>query len=94
MYRIKEVIMNTQKFNNETEFNEWVKKYLTYQGVIGREVDAPYNYPCIMVYEFISHPFCDCSCDEEEFDELIEMGYESDEIEKFIYHFVDMTHFE
>lgn len=88
-------MMNTQKFNNETEFNAWVENNLADYGVIGRnDVDAPHNYPCIMVYDFIEQPFCDCESDEEEFDELIEEGYESDEIEKFIYHFVDMTHFE
>jgi hypothetical protein len=87
-------MMNSIRFENETEFNEWVENHLTDLPVIGRDVESPSNYPCVMVYDFLENPYTETYDEEVEFDELIEEGHYSDEIEKFIYHFVDLMDFE
>lgn len=87
--------MNTAKFNNESEFNEWKERNLIGAIVFEfGEFDSPMMYPCIMVYEFMDGVCCSCSDEEEEFNALIAEGYYSDEIEYLLYHYVYPTDFE
>ena len=86
--------MLTTSFNNETEFNKWVEERVTPFPIViegGGEMDSPDMYPCIMVYDWIEHPYCKCDGEEESFNELEEDGYYSDEIEMLKYHYVYRT---
>lgn len=81
--------MNARLLNNETEFKDWYKNNIENYTLIFEfgEPDLPEEYPCIIVYEYVD-PSTTNSYEEVQFDELIEQGYYSDEIEKFIYHYV------
>ena len=87
--------MNTQKFDNVQEFNTWRDKNLN-GGIIFEfgEFDDPIMYPCIMVYEFIEQPYIYGSDEDEQFNELIEEGYDSEDIEKLVYHYIYPTDFD
>lgn len=87
--------MNTRKFENEQEFNAWKKDTLN-GGIIYEfgEPDSPMMYPCIIVYDFIEQPYVYGSDEEEQFHELIEEGYDGEDIEKCVYHFVYPTDFD
>lgn len=88
--------MNTRKFDNVNEFNEWRKSNVDGYPLIFEfgEFDEPTMYPCIVVYDTIEQPYTNCSVEDEQYDELREDGYDSDDIEKFIYHYVYPTDFE
>jgi hypothetical protein len=47
-----------------------------------------------MVYENFVNPNCDNSDMEEQYDNLIDEGYDSDDIELLLYHYVYPTDFE
>ena len=87
--------MTTKKFNNEKEFNNWERTHIN-GGIIFEfgEFDTPMMYPCIMVYEFIEQPYCNCDDDFEQYNKLKAEGYDSDEIEKLTYHYVYPTDFD
>lgn len=81
--------MYTEKFNNESDFQTWYQNTIENSILIFEfgEPDLPEEYPCIIVYEYVD-PSTTNSYEEVQFNELIEQGYYSDEIEKFIYHYV------
>jgi hypothetical protein len=81
--------MNARLLNNETEFKDWYERNIENSILIFEfgAPEPPTEYPCIVVYEYID-PSTTTQSEEEEFDELLEQGYCSDEIEKFIYHYV------
>lgn len=86
--------MNTIKFNNEQEFNEWSAKNT--DGVVCEwgELDSPTMYPCIMVFDFLDDFRCECADEEEQYDNLKSEGYDSDDIEMLKYHYVYPTDFD
>ena len=88
--------MNTRRFNNESEFNAWKVKYVDCGGIIFEfgEFDSPMMYPCIMVYEFVEQPYCNNSDMDEQFMKLRNEGYDSDEIELLMYHYIYPTDFD
>lgn len=87
--------MNTQKFDNVQEFNTWTDKNLN-GGIIFEfgVFDDPIMYPCIMVYAFIEQPYVYGSDEDEQYDELIEEGYDSEDIEKLVYKYIYPTDFD
>lgn len=87
--------MNARKFENEQEFNEWKERNLI-GGIIFEfgEFDSPMMYPCIIVYEFIEKPYIYGADEDEQYDNLREEGYDRDDIEKLIYHYVYPTDFD
>lgn len=88
--------MTTQKFNNEQEFNAWKEKNVwgAVMFEFGDDMSEPDMYPCVMVYENFVNPNCDNSDMEEQYDNLIDEGYDSDDIELLLYHYVYPTDFE
>lgn len=60
----------------------------------GDDIDSPTMYPCIVVYDTFEQPFCDNEDMDEQYDRLQEEGYDSDDIELMVYHFVYPTDFE
>lgn len=88
--------MRKQRINTREEFDNWYTSSLaTFPVVIegGGGLEPPTNYPCIMVYDFIEKPYFECFDEEQDFDAFRSEGYCSDEIEKFIYHYVYLTDF-
>ena len=81
--------MNARLLNNETEFKDWYKTTIENSILIFEfgEPEPPTEYPCIVVYEY-TDPSTTTQSEEEEFNDLLEQGYYSDEIEKFLYHYV------
>jgi hypothetical protein len=81
--------MNARLLNNETEFKDWYQNNIENYILIFEfgAPEPPTEYPCIVVYDYID-PSTTTQSEEEEFDDLLEQGYYSDEIEKFIYHYV------
>ena len=86
--------MNTIKFDNVSSFNEWRKSIYGVIIEFGKEIESPTMYPCIVVYEFIEHPYLTTADEDDQFDDLIAEGYDSDDIEKLIYHFIYPTDFD
>jgi hypothetical protein len=87
--------MNSRRFENVNEFKDWSATNLN--GAIiyeYGEFDTPMMYPCIMVYEFIEQPYCNCADDFEQFDNLRNEDYDSEDIEKLIYHYIYPTDFD
>lgn len=85
------------KFNNEEDFFNWVKEYITDTATIiedGNEISTPDSFPCIMTYNFITNPTLDCEEDDEQYHDLLSQGFESDEINKLYYDFVFITDFD
>lgn len=83
--------MNTTQFNNETDFSNWYSSQLATFPVIiegGGTFEPPKEYPCVMVYLFVENPYLDCEGEEEDYRELKEEGYCSDEIELFKYQYI------
>ena len=86
--------MNTRIFNKEQEVNNWCGTHL--DGAIiyeFGEFDYPLMYPCIMVYEFIEYPYIYSAVEDEQYNKLREEGYDRDDIEKLVYHYVYPTNF-
>lgn len=88
--------MNTRKFENEKEFNNWYNNTIEGYPMVFEfgEFDSPMMYPCIIVYETLDKPFIDDADAEEQFNDLLNEGYCRDEIEEFIYHYVYPTDFD
>lgn len=88
--------MNTRRFNSEQEFLKWKEKNVWGSTMFefGDDIDSPTMYPCIVVYDTFEHPFCDNEDMDEQYDRLQEEGYDSDDIELMVYHFVYPTDFE
>lgn len=88
--------MNVEKFNSEKEFLKWKKRNVGDATMFefGDDIDSPTMYPCVVVYDTFENPLCDNADMEEQYDRLQEEGYDSDEIELMVYHFVYPTDFE
>ena len=87
--------MNRIKFDNVTAFNNWCGTHL--EGAIifeGEEFDSPMMYPCIMVYEFIENPYIYGEDEERQYRKLRKEGYDREDIEKLIYHYIYPTDFD
>ena len=87
--------MNTARFNKEQEFNNWCSRNL--DGAIiydFGEFDEPMMFPCIMVYEFIEYPYIYSADEDEQYNKLREEGYDRDDIEKLVNHYVYPTDFD
>ena len=88
--------MQIQKLESNTEFiNFYSSTLATFPVVVegGGGLEPPTNYPCIIVYDFISNPYFDCEGEEEDFRAFKEEGFCSDEIELFKYHYVYLADF-
>lgn len=89
IFTVKPTFMYTEKFNNESDFQTWYQNTIENSILIFEfgEPEPPTEYPCIIIYDY-TDPSTTTQSEEEEFNNLLEQGYYSDEIEKFIYHYV------
>ena len=88
--------MQIQKLESNTEFiNFYSSTLATFPVVVegGGGLEPPTNYPCIIVYDFVSNPYCECQEEEDDVASFIEEGFCSDEIELFKYHYVYLSDF-
>ena len=85
------------KFNNEADFFTWVKEYIADTATIiegDNDISTPESFPCFMTYNFIELPVLQDEADDEQYNDLLSQGYESDEINKFYYDFIYLSDFD
>jgi hypothetical protein len=94
IFIVKPNFMYTELINNQSDFQNWYQNTIENSILIFEfgEPEPPTEYPCIIIYDY-TDPSTTTQSEEEEFDELLEQGYCSDEIEKFIYHYVYQSDF-
>lgn len=89
--------MQTQKLESNAEFMNFYSSTLATFPVIvegGGGLEPPTNYPCIIVYDFVSNPYLECEDEKEDFRVFKEEeGYYEYEIELFKYHYVYLSDF-
>lgn len=88
--------MQTQKLESNAEFMNFYSSTLATFPVIvegGGGLEPPTNYPCIIVYDFVSNPYLECEEEREDFEAFKEEGYYDHEIELFKYHYVYLSDF-